>query len=164
MTKVVKMLQEMMKKSQEDGEKDAKLYADFKCYCDDNEADKREAIEEYKKEIKMIENTIDKIMASTGELSAACAKLKEDLASNEQARKDAEELRGKEKKDFEAEEEDMTTGLDAMTQAIETLAAVGGDQTASKLLEVTSEDGKTFMGNTNLIKLKSSVKKSSRCS
>jgi len=160
MTKVVKMLQEMMKKSQEDGEKDRKLYADFKCYCDDNEADKRESIAEYQKEIKMIENTIDKIMASTGELSAAAAKLKEDLAANEQARKDAEEVRGKEKKDFEAEEEDMTIGLDAMDQAIETLAAVGGDQTASmiKMADTVSADDK-FMGKTNLIKLKASVKK-----
>merc|ERR1719375_119071 len=158
MTKVVKMLQEMMKKSQEDGEKDRKLYADFKCYCDDNEADKRESIAEYQKEIKMIENTIDKIMASTGELSAAAAKLKEDLAANEQARKDAEEVRGKEKKDFEAEEEDMTVGLDAMDQAIETLAAVGGDQTAAMVEETASTD-KTFMGKTNLIKLKASVKK-----
>merc|ERR1719359_1217441 len=109
MTKVVKMLQEMMKKSQEDGEKDRKLYSDFKCYCDDNEADKRQSIEEYKKEIQMIENTIDKIMAETGELSAACAKLKEDIAANEQARKDAEDVRDKEQKDFTAEEEDMVT-------------------------------------------------------
>merc|ERR1719453_2694936 len=158
MTEVVKLLQKMLKKSQEDGEKDRKLYADFKCYCDDNEADKKESIEEYKKEIKMIENTIDKIMASTGELSAEAAKLKEDLAANEQARKDAEEVRGKEKKDFEAEEEDMTVGLDAMDQAIETLAAVGGDQTASMVEETASTD-KTFMGKTNLIKVKASVKK-----
>ena len=41
MTKVVKMLQKMLKKSQEDGEKDRTLYADLKCYCDDNEADKK---------------------------------------------------------------------------------------------------------------------------
>merc|ERR1719386_205216 len=100
MTKVVKMLQDMLKKSQEQGDKDRTLYAEFKCYCDDNEADKREAIEEYKKEIKMIENQIDKIMASTGELSSECAKLKEDIAANEQARKDAEDIRAKEEKDF----------------------------------------------------------------
>merc|ERR1719191_2008330 len=52
----------------------------------------------------------------------------------------------------------MTIGLDAMDQAIETLAAVGGDQTAAMVEETASTD-KTFMGKTNLIKLKASVKK-----
>merc|ERR1719453_465066 len=89
MTKVVKMLQDMLKKSQEDGDKDRTLYADFKCYCDDNEADTRESIEEWKKEIQMIENKIDKIQAESGELSTDCAKLKEDIADNEAARKTA---------------------------------------------------------------------------
>ena len=32
-----------MKIKKEDGEKDRDLYAKFKCYCDDNEADKKEA-------------------------------------------------------------------------------------------------------------------------
>merc|ERR1719191_109767 len=52
----------------------------------------------------------------------------------------------------------MTIGLDAMDQAIETLAAVGGDQTAA-MVEETASTYKTFMGKTNLIKLKASVKK-----
>merc|ERR1719262_888727 len=80
MTKVVKMLQDMLKKSQEDGEKDRDLYAKFKCYCDDNEADKKEAIAEYKKEIKMLENEIADIQAATGELSTECAQLKQNIA------------------------------------------------------------------------------------
>lgn len=154
MTKVVKMLQEMMKKSQEDGEKDRKLYADFKCYCDDNEAEKKASIEEYKKEIQMLENQIDKIQASSGELSSECAQLSADIAENEQARKDAEQIREKEAKDFTAEEEDMVTGLDAMDDAIKTLAAVGADQTAS-----TGADHERFMGKKFLLKLHSSVKR-----
>merc|ERR1719482_2194861 len=86
MTKVVKMLQDMLKKSQEDGEKDRDLYAKFKCYCDDNEADKKEAIAEYKKEIKMLEK---------------------DIADIQQAREDAQSARDKAHEDFLAEEKDM---------------------------------------------------------
>jgi len=154
MTKVVKMLQEMMKKSEEDGEKDRKLYADFKCYCDHNKADKEAAIEEYKKEISMIENQIEKIMASSGELSSECAQLSQAIADNEESRKTAEEVREKAAKDFAAEEADMSEGIGAMDQAIETLAAVGADQTAS-----SGADHEKFMGKGNLLKLKSSVKK-----
>merc|ERR1719428_1134102 len=152
MTKVVKMLQKMLKKSQEDGEKDRTLYADLKCYCDDNEADKKEAIEEYKKEIKMVENKIAKLQAETGELSSECAQLKEDIAENEQARKDAEEIRKKELEDFKSEEKDMAGGIDAMDQAIETLAAVGADQTQS-----TGADHEKFMGKKALINIKASI-------
>merc|ERR1719327_2065329 len=104
MTKVVKMLQDMLKKSKEDGEKDRDLYAKFKCYCDDNEADKKEAISEYKKQIKMIENEIAEVQAVTGELSTEVAQLKQDIADNEQAREDAQSARDKAHEDFVAEE------------------------------------------------------------
>merc|ERR1719161_668407 len=67
--KVVSMLQDMLKKSQEDGEKDRDLYAKFKCYCDDNEDTKTENIEKLKKEIKMLDNDIKELQGSTGKLS-----------------------------------------------------------------------------------------------
>jgi hypothetical protein len=155
MTKVVKMLQDMLKKSKEDGDKDRSLYAEFACYCKDNELDTRESIEEWKKEIQMLENSIDKLQAENGELSTDCAKLKDDIADNEAARKTAEEVRDKENADFLAEEKDMVTGLDAMDQAIDTLSAIGADQTAS-----SGADHKQFMGKGgDFLKLKASVKK-----
>jgi DNA repair exonuclease SbcCD ATPase subunit len=155
MTKVVKLLQDMLKKSKEDGDKDRSLYAEFACYCKDNELDTRESIEEWKKEIQMLENSIDKLQAENGELSTDCAKLKEDIADNEAARTTAEEVRDKENADFMAEEKDMVTGLDAMDQAIDTLSAIGADQTAS-----SGADHAQFMGKGgDFIKLKASVKK-----
>jgi flagellar basal body-associated protein FliL len=38
--KVVKMLKDMLKNGKKDADKDRKVYAKFKCYCDDNEAKK----------------------------------------------------------------------------------------------------------------------------
>merc|ERR1719355_590568 len=114
MTKVVKMMQDMLKESKADGEKDRVLYAKFKCYCDDNEADKNAAIAEYKKEIKMLENEIADIQAATGELSTECAQLKQDIADNEQARADAQSARDEAHEDFVAEEKDMTGAIEQM--------------------------------------------------
>merc|ERR1719482_1068096 len=153
MTKVVKILQEMLKKSKEDGEKDRDLYAKFKCYCDDNEADKKEAISEYKKQIKMIENEIAEVQAVTGELSTEVAQLKQDIADNEQAREDAQSARDKAHEDFVAEEKDMVEAIEKMGEAIDTLAAVGADQTQS-----SGADHAKFMGKSSLLKLKASVK------
>jgi len=155
MTKVVKMLQDMIEKSQADGEKDRTLYAEFKCYCVDNEKDKTHAIEETKEEIKIVENEIAKIMAHTGELSSECAQLKVDIADNEDARATAKEQREKAEKEFIAEEEDMVEAIDAMTQAIDTLAAVGADQTSGE----ASEDHKRFMGKGGkFLEVKASLK------
>merc|ERR1719324_747102 len=131
MTKVVKILQKMLEKSQKAGEKERDLYGKFKCYCDDNEANKRENIKEYKIQIQEFENEIAKIQADTGELSTECAEIKQGMADNEQARKDAEEIRAKELKEFEIEQEDMVDGMAAIEKAIQTLAEVGADQTVS---------------------------------
>merc|ERR1719265_1175023 len=48
---------------------------------------------------------------------------------------------------------DMVDGISSMDQAIETLAAVGGDQTVS-----TGADHEKFMGKKSLLKIKSSIK------
>merc|ERR1719324_942031 len=104
MTKVVKILQKMLVKSQKAGEKERDLYGKFKCYCDDNEANKRENIKEFKLQIQEFENTIAEIQASSGALSTECAELQSGMGENEQARKDAQEIRDKELKAFQSEE------------------------------------------------------------
>merc|ERR1719265_2712638 len=52
------------------------------------------------------------------------------MTDNEKARGDAKAIRDKENADFVAEEADMTGAIDQMDKALETLAAVGADQTA----------------------------------
>jgi hypothetical protein len=153
MTKVVKILQGMMKKSQEEGDKERHLYGLFKCFCDDNEANKREAIREYKAEIQATENKIEEIQASSGALSTELAEYKQGMMDNEQARKDAEEIRSKERKEFEIEQTDMVDGMASIDAAIKTLAEVGADQTVS-----TGADHEKFMGKKSLLGLKSSIK------
>merc|ERR1719324_1416288 len=111
MTKVVKILQKMLVKSQKAGEKERDLYGKFKCYCDDNEANKRENIKEFKLQIQDFENKIAEIQAHTGKLSTECAGIQQGMADNEQARKDAQEIRDKELKSFESEQTDMVDGI-----------------------------------------------------
>merc|ERR1719217_727319 len=125
MTKVVKILQDMMKKSAKEGDKERTLYGIFKCFCDNNEVNKREDIKEFTAMIQECENKIDEIQASSGALSTECAEYKQGMADNEQARKDAEEIRAKEKKEFLLEETDMDGGMKAIDAAIATLAEVG---------------------------------------
>merc|ERR1719379_406249 len=78
---------------------------------------------------------------------------------NERARTTADTLRSKANDDFKAEEEDMVNAIGQMDQAIDTLAAIGADQTAAKASLVSQEK---FMSHgpakASLIKLKDNVK------
>jgi len=156
-TKVVKLLQDMLTDSKAAAEKDRDLFAKFKCYCDDNEVDKTDMIQEYLKEIKMLETEVSNLQASSGDLSLSCAQLSTDMADNEAAREEAQSVRDKSHDDFVAEEKDMTEAIDSMEQAIDLLANLGSDQAKESLLKLRTEQ---FMGKKSLLKLKTSVTKS----
>merc|ERR1719401_297194 len=106
-SEVIAMLEEMQKKSKEEGEKEKELYAKFKCYCDDNEKEKTQSVEDLTKEIGLLGNEIADLQGSNGKLSMECAQLKTDMDNNEQAVDEAKELRKKEKESFEKEEKDL---------------------------------------------------------
>jgi len=128
-TKVVKILQEMLEKSKKEGEEEREVFAKFKCFCDDNEAEKKESISDLGRSINVLSSKIEELQGSTGGLSTECAQLRSDMAANEQARATAESVRNTENEEFVAEETDMTQGIDQMDDAITTLSEIGADQT-----------------------------------
>eukprot|EP00747_Dinoflagellata_sp_TGD_P137796 gnl/TRDRNA2_/TRDRNA2_175726_c0_seq65.p1 gnl/TRDRNA2_/TRDRNA2_175726_c0~~gnl/TRDRNA2_/TRDRNA2_175726_c0_seq65.p1 ORF type:complete len:749 (+),score=304.12 gnl/TRDRNA2_/TRDRNA2_175726_c0_seq65:100-2346(+) len=156
-TKVVKLLQGMLDKSKEDGDKEHKLFAKFKCYCDSNEEEKTANIKELTKQIGILESKIEELQGSNGQLSTACAELRSGMMENEDARKEAESIRTKANEAFVAEEEDLTKAIGQMDEAIQTLADVGADQTLGN----SAADHEKFMATrpgSSLSELKSTVK------
>jgi len=153
-TKVVKLLQEMLDKSKADGERDTELFAKYKCYCDINAADKTKAIADNSEAIQLLSGEISSLQAENGKLSVENAELEMQIADNERARATADSLRSKAGEDFRSEESDMENAIGQMGQAIDTLAAIGADQTAA-----TSADHEKFMAKSaSFIKLNSDVK------
>jgi predicted nucleic acid-binding Zn-ribbon protein len=140
-TKVVKLLQEMLEKSQKEGDEERVIYAKFKCYCDQNEAEKTASIKSLTEQIALLESKIAEIQGDTGTLSSDCAELKTKMADNKAARDEATSVRKKEKKAFEEEEADLEEAIKDMKEAIEVLSKVGADQTDSK----GAADNKKFM-------------------
>merc|ERR1719181_384391 len=130
-TKVVKLLKDMLDKSVKEGDEERVIYAKFKCYCDTNEAEKKASIKSLTEQIELLESKIAEIQGSTGGLSEECADLKKRLAENEMAQDEAESIRKKQNKAFSAEEDDLTTAIGQMKEAIKTLSEVGADQTKS---------------------------------
>merc|ERR1719409_589703 len=75
-TKVVKLLQNMLDKSTREGDEERKIYAKFKCYCDTNEAEKNDSVKSLNEQISVLESKIAELQGATGELSSDCAELK----------------------------------------------------------------------------------------
>jgi len=128
-TKVVKVLQDMLAKSKKEGDDERDIFAKFKCFCDTNEAEKKDSIESLGKQINVLTSKIGELQGGTGGLSVECAQLKEDMAANRQALAEATTIRAKELKEFKAESIDMDEAIDQMNEAIDTLSEVGADQT-----------------------------------
>lgn len=152
-TKVVKLLQDMLDKSVKEGDGERKIFAKFKCYCDSSEADKEDAIKKNTESISILEARIEELQGSNGERSSKAAELKADMAANKQARADALAIRKKQNKAFVAEEADLEKAIGQMKDAIKTLSAVGADQTKS-----TGADNKQFMAKASFLDLQSSMK------
>jgi hypothetical protein len=158
-TKVIKLLQDMMKKSKVEGEEERVLYAKFKCYCDQNDAEKTEAIAKLSKTIGLLESAIASLQSSNGELSGEVAELKAAMAENEAAREQAKTVREKAAEAFKVESADLVEAIGQMDEAIEVLTAIGADQTLGK----AAADHEKFMAGKKmgplLVTLGADVKK-----
>jgi len=139
-TKVVKLLQEMLDSSTADGDTERTLYGKYTCYCDTNNAEKKESIESLTKAIATLENDVDGLQSRNGELSRLSKKLTEDMAANEESRAEALTLRNKEEEAYDAMSTDSKAAIRQMEDAIEELASVGADQTAA-----TAADHEQYM-------------------
>jgi len=153
-TQVVKLLQGMLDKSVKEGDEERKIYAKFKCYCDQSTEEKEASIAAGKKEIALLESQIEEVQGDTGGLSSECADLKAKMAENKAARDEATALREKENSEFKAEKADLKEAISDMKRALATLAKVGADQTAS-----TGADNKQFMAGkgANLLEVQNEV-------
>jgi len=153
-TKVVKLLQDMLDKSKVQGDEEKTIYAKFKCYCDQSEAEKNEAVADNTKLISLLESEVEELQGSNGELSSKCPDLKASKAANKVQRSEAKSIRDKEHKKYIADTTDFEQAIGQMEQAIRTLTEVGADQTKS-----TGADNKQFMAGkgASLLSLQASM-------
>lgn len=131
--KVVKLLQEMLKKSKEEAEEERVLFAKYKCYCDDNEQEKKESITDLTKNIEFLTTKIEELKGENGELSQDVAKLSADMRENEATRAGAESLREKSHEVFLSEESDMENAIGGFNDAVKVLKELTGSAALSQV-------------------------------
>jgi DNA repair exonuclease SbcCD ATPase subunit len=129
-TRVVKLLQDMLDTSKEDGEAAREQYASRKCECDDEISRLRTTMKDSKLQVAMLTNNIQETQADNGVLSQKAAQLQADIEAIDRATSTADSLRATQKSAFEGEEADLTAAIGQLGQAIEVLSTIGADQTA----------------------------------
>jgi len=157
-TQVVKLLEDMLEKSKEDGDADRKAYAKFACYCRTNEESKTSEIKDLTRKIKLHEGKIQELTGGTGELSIEVNKLKSDMDANELARNTAKDDRNKENAEFRKTRTDLTMSIGQMNRAIKQLAEVGADQELENSKAATSQFMAGYSGS-SMLAMKTEVQK-----
>merc|ERR1719335_907325 len=135
-SKVVKLLQDLKGKIVADGQSEQKTYDKFACWCEETLARKAAAIDAAKETIDSTQREIVELKGKIGELGVTLKQLEKEIAANEEARKEADEIRAKENEDYTAERTEAEQCIGALESAIEVLSGAG---TKKAMLETLQE-------------------------
>merc|ERR1719386_235772 len=102
-SRVVELIQELKAKVEADGKAEQKTYDKFACWCEKTLARKAAAIDAAKETIDKTQREIIELKGRLGELGATIKQLEKEIAENEEAQKEATEIREKEHDDYEQE-------------------------------------------------------------
>merc|ERR1719446_1672192 len=119
--KVVTMLQMMVKKVEEEGEKEKKLYEEFMCACKADMGNLQGAVDDANKKIPELEALIAELEALLKKLKADVEQHKKDRAAAKAAIEAAVQIRKKEAAAAKAESVDNTVTIAALKKAIAAL-------------------------------------------
>merc|ERR1719214_462653 len=101
--KVVVLIKELISKVESDGKAEQKTYDKMACWCEKTLARKAAAIDDAKELIEKTQAEIIELKGKLGELGASIKQLEKEIAENEEAQKEATEIREKENEDYTAD-------------------------------------------------------------
>jgi len=131
-SKVIVLLQDMLKQLEKEAEEDEEIYDALACWCETNDKEKTKAIADAEARIKDLETKIEELTATSARLNTEIDGLNKEIADNEKALADATKMREQQLKDFNAEEADALNSIELLGGAIETL----GKHNGASMLEI----------------------------
>lgn len=128
-TQVIEKLEEIMGDIRTEGMSDREKYAKFKCYCDQNSAQKNKEIKDETTTSATLQSKIAELLAHNGALSTECAELKtarEELAT-QMGQQDT--MKVDDNTAFDTNKAELEQGIGNLNLAIQALTDANGDQT-----------------------------------
>jgi len=125
-SKVIVLLQDMLKQLEKEAEEDEEVYEALSCWCETNDKAKTKAIADAETHIKDLTTKIEQLTATSARLNTEIDGLNKEVEANKKALADATSMREKQLKEFNAEEADALNSIELLGSAIETLGAHHG--------------------------------------
>jgi hypothetical protein len=121
--KVITMLTDLQATVQAEGEKEAKTYDEFACFCKDTTAKKTDAIDSGKDEKASLASGIEKDSADRDDLDTKIKSLVADIEASEKTVAVAKDKRAGEAKIYKKTSTDMLGAISALDSAMKSLKA-----------------------------------------
>jgi len=125
-SKVIVLLQDMLKQLEKEAEEDEEIYEALGCWCETNDKAKTKAIADAETHIKDLTTKIEQLTANSARLNTEIEGLAKEVEENEKSLADATSMREKQLKEFNAEEADALNSIELLGSALETLGAHNG--------------------------------------
>jgi len=153
-SKVIVLLQDMLKQLEKEAEEDEEVYEALSCWCETNDKAKTKAIADAETHIKDLTTKIEQLTANSARLNTEIEGLNKEVEANKKALADATSMREKQLKEFNAEEADALNSIELLGSAIETLGAHHGaallqtsvDTIANTLKHEMTAHSKSYLG------------------
>lgn len=120
--KVVVLIKEIMAKMEADRQMEQKIYDKYACWCEKTLDRKARAIDEAKETIDKTQKEVIEIKGKLGELGATLQQLDKEIKENQEAMKEAIEIREKENQDYVQERTESEQVIAALEAAIKVLS------------------------------------------
>jgi chromosome segregation ATPase len=121
--KVIQMLEDMRAKGKAEKEDETVLFASYKVFCTKTSEQKKKSITEGKDEIEQLKAEIVKANADAETMAQGIAQHDADLATWGDEKAKMDEVRNKEKADFQAVDKDYADSISSTQRALATLEA-----------------------------------------
>lgn len=121
-TRVVNLLKSMSKKVTVEMDEDHSLFCKLQTWCNDNQYEKKEAIDTSTVKIDELKSSITSLTGSTAELRTNIKELETEVDSDKKALAQASALRDRQLSEFHEKEKDDVQAIENLKSAIEVLA------------------------------------------
>jgi len=121
-SKVITLLQDMIKQLQHEAEEDNETYETMGCWCTTNDKEKTRSISNAEQHINELGAAIESLTGNSARLNAEIENLDKELGANEEALDSATALRKKQMAEFNNEEKEMLSTIRTLKGAVTTLS------------------------------------------
>jgi len=121
-SKVIRLLRDMLKQLEKEAEEDEEVYDKLACWCETNDKEKTKSIADAEARIADLTTKIEELTASSARLNTEIKNLEKEVAANQNALDKATAIRQKELAEFNEEEKDLLGSISALKSAVTVLS------------------------------------------